>query len=139
MLLRAVWTPRPSGPITPNGMSDPVYAWVETGDGRKVYRRIRHANEQRSDLPCPMVIRDIEPYRSMADGSMITSRSQHRDHLRAHDMVELGNELPSGPSQEPVLNEQALAEAYDQCASGNVPKLPDRPPEAWSGPIEEND
>jgi len=27
----------------------------------------------------PMVIPDIEPYKSMIDGSMITSRSVHRD------------------------------------------------------------
>jgi hypothetical protein len=40
----------------------------------------------------PMVQADIKPYRSMIDGSMITSRSQHRDHLRQHNCVEVGNE-----------------------------------------------
>jgi len=40
----------------------------------------------------PQVIKDIEPYKSMIDGQMITSRSRHRDHLRAHGCIEVGNE-----------------------------------------------
>ena len=36
---------------------------------------------------------DIEPYQSMADGSMITSRSHHRAHLRRHGLIEVGNEV----------------------------------------------
>jgi hypothetical protein len=38
------------------------------------------------------VIPDIDPYRSMIDGSIIGSRSQHRIHLRDHGMIEVGNE-----------------------------------------------
>ena len=40
----------------------------------------------------PDVMPDIQPYRSMIDGRMITSRSTHRDHLRAHGYEEIGNE-----------------------------------------------
>jgi hypothetical protein len=40
----------------------------------------------------PMVAADIQPYRSMCDGTMITSRSQHRAHLRQHGVIEIGNE-----------------------------------------------
>ena len=40
----------------------------------------------------PQVIKDIEPYKSMIDGQMITSRTRHRDHLRAHGCIEVGNE-----------------------------------------------
>jgi hypothetical protein len=40
----------------------------------------------------PMVMPDISPYKSMIDGSMITSRSVHRDHLREHGCIEVGNE-----------------------------------------------
>ena len=40
----------------------------------------------------PMVMPDIKPYRSMIDGSEITSRSRHREHLRAHGYQEIGNE-----------------------------------------------
>ncbi len=38
---------------------------------------------------------DIQPYKSMVDGSMITSRSQHRRHLKAHGCEEVGNDDPS--------------------------------------------
>jgi hypothetical protein len=47
----------------------------------------------------PMVIADIQPYRSMATGEMITSRSQHRDHLKATGCVEVGNETMKPKSQ----------------------------------------
>ena len=38
---------------------------------------------------------DIQPYKSMVDGSMITSRSQHRRHLKAHNCEEVGNDDPA--------------------------------------------
>jgi hypothetical protein len=40
----------------------------------------------------PAILGDIKPYQSMIDGSHITSRSQHREHLKAHGCVEVGNE-----------------------------------------------
>jgi len=45
----------------------------------------------------PMVMGDIPPYKSMVTGEMITSRSRHREHLREHGMVELGNDCPIPP------------------------------------------
>lgn len=47
----------------------------------------------KQDVDAPMVMTDIKPYRSMVDGSMIESRSQHREHLRKHQLVEIGNEV----------------------------------------------
>ena len=41
----------------------------------------------------PMVIDDISPYRSQATGEMITSRSRHREHLRQHNCVEIGDQV----------------------------------------------
>lgn len=38
------------------------------------------------------VMPDIAPYKSMVDGRMITSRSAHREHLKAHGLLEVGNE-----------------------------------------------
>ena len=48
----------------------------------------RPKRENRSALVMP----DIQPYRSMIDGSLIGSRSKHRVHLRDHDCIEVGNE-----------------------------------------------
>lgn len=48
------------------------------------------------DDPSPQrvheVMGDITPYKSMVDGSLISSRSQHRAHLKQHGCVEVGNE-----------------------------------------------
>jgi hypothetical protein len=41
------------------------------------------------------IISDIKPYISQIDGSVISSRSQHRDHLRSNGCVEVGNESMS--------------------------------------------
>ena len=40
----------------------------------------------------PMVIKDIEPYKSMITGEMIQGRAHHRAHLRQHGGIEVGNE-----------------------------------------------
>lgn len=47
----------------------------------------------------PMVMGDIQPYQSMIDGSTIQSRSQHREHLRQHGCIEIGNETKALKAQ----------------------------------------
>lgn len=51
------------------------------------------ADMRRVFLP-PRVMRDIEGYVSTVDGRFISSRSEHREHLKRHGLVELGNEKP---------------------------------------------
>jgi hypothetical protein len=48
----------------------------------------------------PYIQSDITPYRSVITREPITSRSQHRDHLRAHGAFEVGNEYPKGIERE---------------------------------------
>lgn len=66
--------------------------WIYPSDGSEPYQVgedyvvPRHANAQHNIIP------DIQPYKSMIDGSMITSRSKHREHLKAHGCVEVGND-----------------------------------------------
>lgn len=59
----------------------------------------------------PMVMNDIKPYQSVIDGSEITSRSRHREHLRAHGCIEVGNErvAPRKPDVAPGLKETVIA------------------------------
>lgn len=45
-----------------------------------------------SDPVAPLVMPDIDGYQSMVDGSWISSRSRHREHLRQHNVIEIGNE-----------------------------------------------
>ena len=44
------------------------------------------------NFPAPYVVSDIQPYKSMVTGEMITSRRQHKEHLKQHGVEEVGNE-----------------------------------------------
>ncbi len=55
----------------------------------------------------PTVMGDIQPYRSTIDGSLISSRSRHREHLLAHNCIEVGNERPK-PRQDTWTATQGL-------------------------------
>lgn len=59
----------------------------------------------------PMVMNDIKPYQSMIDGSEITSRSRHREHLQRHGCIEVGNEKmkPKEYRPPPGLKDDVLA------------------------------
>lgn len=60
-----------------------------------------------------MVIPDIQPYKSMITGEMITSRSKHRTHLKDHNCIEVGNEKMT---QKPVAPPKGLREALERAA-----------------------
>lgn len=65
------------------------------------------------------VMPDISPYISMVDGSVINSRSVHRNHLRQHGCVEVGNDsslraTPKPLSSPPGLKEKLIL-AANQC------------------------
>jgi len=68
----------------------------------------------------PMVMKDIQPYISQIDGSEITSRSKHREHLRQHNCVEIGNEtkyLQPKPLASPPGLKEAIIRATDKVLS----------------------
>ncbi len=73
---------------------------------------------QQIDVNAPTVIGDIKPYKSMATGEMITSRSVHREHLKKHGLVEIGNETKylknAPPPQDNRLKEQIARAVYDK-------------------------
>lgn len=48
----------------------------------------------------PQITTDIAPYKSMITGERIAGRRQHRDHLRAHGCIEVGNETPQNRKPE---------------------------------------
>ena len=75
------------------------------------------AKETMTKRQAPMVSSDIGGYVSQIDGSWIESRSKHRDHLKRHGMVELGNDLPTQQKTQQVSKQsqearkRAIAEA----------------------------
>jgi hypothetical protein len=46
----------------------------------------------------PMILPDIKPYQSMVTGEIIDGRKSHREHLKRHNVVEVGNEPIKPPS-----------------------------------------
>ena len=58
----------------------------------------------------PMIMHDIRPYTSMIDGSEITSRSRHREHLRDHGCVEVGNDSSLTRPPKPLESPPGLKE-----------------------------
>ena len=64
--------------------------WIYPGNGEEPFRV---DDDYRPDPRAEYhVMGDIKPYRSMVDGSIIQSRSRHREHLRDHGMLEVGND-----------------------------------------------
>jgi isopropylmalate/homocitrate/citramalate synthase len=64
----------------------------EPGTG-KLIKAEDWAQHQYEKQHGPMVMGDIQPYKSMVTGEMITSRSQHREHLKKHGLREIGNDV----------------------------------------------
>ncbi len=62
------------------------------------------------------VIGDLQPYKSMVDGSIVEGRRQHREHLKAHNVVEVGNSFdkatPKPMTPPKGLKEQVARAVY---------------------------
>lgn len=65
------------------------FIW-DSEQGKMVAKEEYYSNHSKADSH--MVLGDIQPYQSMVDGSMIEGRRQHREHLKRHSLMEVGNE-----------------------------------------------
>lgn len=104
----------------------PIYRTKCAGCGatQDVYRSVANYD----DLPeccgarvervicAPLVMNDIEPYRSMVTGEIINSRSRHREHLKDHGCIEVGNEklTPRPVEAPPGLKDTLVQVAADK-------------------------
>lgn len=87
----------------------PIYriSCVQCSKEEEVYRSIKdmddlpscHGQKMQRVICAPAVHADIQPYKSMVTGEMITSRSQHRAHLKQHNLMEIGNEVDAHMKQ----------------------------------------
>lgn len=63
-----------------------------------------------------MVIGDIQPYQSMVDGTMVMGRAEHREHLKRHNLIEVGDQThhlkPYGQYKSPPGLKDAVIENY---------------------------
>lgn len=61
---------------------------------QKLGRVVEVTQEVTPERKSPHIMGDIKPYQVVGPefGKMITSRSQHREYLRKHNLLEVGNE-----------------------------------------------
>lgn len=92
---------------------------AEYEDGELVWARTDAVAGRKTEGP--QIVQDIAAYRSMIDGSVIDGRKRHRDHLKAHGCVEVGNDTshmkrtpqPVGQSRKESLH-RLLADVGDR-------------------------
>jgi hypothetical protein len=72
-----------------------------------------------SEYPGVEILPDIQPYRSMLDGTIVESRSRHRQHMKKYNAVEVGNETavllkpPRIPDTAPQQRRELLRAQFD--------------------------
>ena len=69
-------------------------AWWTPTIGAEEAKRSWEDKQKNVRMVAPMVQSDISGYQSQIDGSWIDSRSKHRSHLKQHNMIEMGNDVP---------------------------------------------
>jgi hypothetical protein len=61
------------------------------------------------------ILPDKQPYKSPLDGSYVTSRSTHREHMRKHGVIEAGDMVPGSMTRDrdvhPPVSGRDIAEA----------------------------
>ncbi len=107
-----------------------TYAWIDLGDGRQVYRKVRERHDNRSSLACPSVVRPFaDPLQSMADGKYYDNSRELERTYRANgnptgqEFIALGNETPKTVefTPDPKTRRQHIREAMHDVLSGNLP------------------
>lgn len=111
-----------------------TYAWLDAGDGRKVYRKIEmRPSGERAAFPCPRIVRPFsEPVQSMADGKFYTDAASLRATYKASgnpqgiDYIEVGNEdvtTFTPPQRDRKADREAIERAINDVENGNVPPI----------------
>jgi len=88
--------------------------YIQARDGHLI-----EVTQERSSLPSrsPEIMRDIKSYRSMIDGTWISSRSRHREHLKAHNCVEVGNDASLHRQPKPLESPPGLKKMLIEVAN----------------------
>ena len=107
------------------------YRDPKTGRTRVRYMHASERHKARSDYAAPYLTLDRIEYQSAVTGEWITSRTQHREHLHAHDLEEVGNENMAALQAKAQQEKQAAFEAqigtdikevYERLESGQSPE-----------------
>lgn len=97
-------------------------AW-RTPDEVAAMKAAEPPHPARADFDFPAVMSDIGEYQSQIDGSMISSRSTHRDHLARNNCVEVGSDAPTFTPRASLIGKDEIAkeikETIEQLSSGS--------------------
>ena len=55
---------------------------------------------------------EIYSYASPIDGEQVVSRHQHHEHMKKHNVIEMGNEVPKPREEKPFDWKSAVGESY---------------------------
>ena len=95
-----------------------AYAWIDCGNGRQVYRKVREDTRQRSHLPAPRIRPDgMQATWNPVDGQQYESRSAYERAVKAAGAEIVGDDAghwnkPS-PTFEPEGIKEDLARAWN--------------------------
>lgn len=65
--------------------------WHLSGEeGERCWQEKQRMDEK--SFKSHMIMPDLQPYKSMVTGEMIEGRKAHKEHLKQHRMIEIGNE-----------------------------------------------
>lgn len=71
----------------------------------------------------PTIMPDKLAYVSPVDGTHVTSRSHHREHMRRHDLIEVGNERIGNPNIEMPSARNDVRRAISMLRNGYRPEM----------------
>jgi len=79
-------------------------------------------NRNRSELPAPMVMGDLKPYRNVIDGKEVDGRVAHREFLKRNNVIEIGNEKMEAKKVGPAKGEigREIKETIEKMRAGYV-------------------
>lgn len=103
-------------------MSNPDFAWVDLGNGRQVYRRVRRPVAARSHLPTPMIRSDgMTATWNPVDGKHYESKSEYERAVKAAGCEIVGNDSGHWNKQptgiEPTGIKDDIKEAWNKLSS----------------------
>jgi len=96
-----------------------TYAWIDCGNGRSVYRKVREDTRQRSHLPAPRIRPDgMNTTWNPVDGKQYESKSAYEQAVKAANCEIVGDdkghwEKPA-PTFEPQGIKEDLARAWNE-------------------------
>lgn len=93
-----------------------TYVQIQTPEGPKLVEKDLLSSGAYDRAPA--VHGDVQAYKSMITGEMIEGRTAHREHLKRHGVVEVGNDLNNAKprSSQPVgnLKEMIARQVYQR-------------------------